>query len=89
MHINLQEGEVSIVSREHNLEVPHHHLTPLVELVQCLVLVLSIAGHTQAIQSPRTHCSKQREEWLRAGHKFSAHLPSPKITPLVALFQLH
>ena len=56
----LQEREVSIVSCEHNLEVPHHHLTPLVELVQCLVLVLGIASHTQPIQSSRTHCSKWR-----------------------------
>lgn len=59
-HSNLQEREVSIVSCEHNLEVPHHHLTPLVELVQCLVLVLGIASHTQPIQSSRTHCSKWR-----------------------------
>lgn len=59
-HSNLQEGEVSIVSCEHNLEVPHHHFTPLIELVQCLVLVLGIASHTQPIQSPRTHCSKWR-----------------------------
>lgn len=48
-HSNLQEGEVSIVSCEHNLKVPHHHLTLLVELAQRLVLVLSVTGHTQTV----------------------------------------
>lgn len=68
------------MSCEHNLQVPHHHLTLLIELVQCLVLVLSIASHTQPIQSPRAHCSKWRGEWQGAGHKFSA--PSPQDHPL-------
>lgn len=75
---NLQEGEVSIVSREHDLQVPHHHLAPLVLLVQRLVLVLGIARHTQTIQSPGAHCSKWRQEWQRAGHPSSAL--SPKTT---------
>lgn len=82
-HSNLQEGEVSIVSCEHNLEVPHHHLTLLVELAQCLVLVLGVAGHTQTVQGPRAHYSTQRHEWQGAGHKFSA--PSP--ISWIAFFQ--
>lgn len=56
VHAHLQEGKVGVVSREHNLKVAHHHLAPLIQLVQGLVLILGITSHTQPIQSPRTHC---------------------------------
>lgn len=77
VHAHLQEGKVGVVSREHNLKVAHHHLAPLIQLVQGLVLILSIASHTQPIQSPRTHCKN-------GGRVGKLNIPSVK-SPSVAL----
>ena len=78
---NLQKGEVSAVSREHDLQVPHHYLTLLVELVQRLVLVLSVARHAQPVQSPRAHCSKWRGAWQGLDVRLQPRPPGPPPRP--------